>query len=270
MKTLKFEALRKTVTVAVVLMMALCCPSTVLAKSNVTASFNLSPDMEATLDVNPNIRYVYDDIDRLTRVQTLLGETVYEYDDLGNRIGTYHHVPLIVTLLKILGFGKVFTSAAFNISDNTSLDYKSNIVFVNVIPEIGWRVKRILVTLGSAYAKSLSRQKREAGTPVTIDITESRQFELTDDASIEVTFEEDPTGVEQVTDTQLNISYSKADNVFVVEGINPDNYCVLYTSDGKMVDIRQANAEGKARLRAAAQGVYLVQVGKISRKVVTF
>ena len=249
MKTLKYEALRKTVTVAVVLMMALCCPSTVLAKSNVTASFNLSPDMEATLDVNPNIRYVYDDIDRLTRVQTLLGE---------------------VTLLKILGFGKVFTSAAFNISDNTSLDYKSNIVFVNVIPEIGWRVKRILVTLGSAYAKSMSRQKREAGTPVTIDITESRQFELTDDASIEVTFEEDPTGVEQVTDTQLNISYSKADNVFVVEGINPDNYCVLYTSDGKMVDIRQANAEGKARLRAAAQGVYLVQVGKISRKVATF
>jgi len=206
------------------------------------------------------IRYEYDELDRLVYVQTLSGETEYTYDKLGNRLGKTHHAAYSI-IINVVGKGTATTSAAFHISDGKDLDYDGKDIMVLAEPDEGWKIESIVVT------------NKKDGT--SVDVTEDQQFELTSGMSLTVTFsemtEDDYVGLEAVRNEseRLSIEYTKSDQALHISGVPANTYCVLYTTDGRMVNRTKSHDDGTARLRARDGELFILQVGKVVKKIFT-
>jgi|GEM_PF-5771757 len=230
------------------------------------------------------IRYEYDDLDRLLYVQTLNGETEYAYDELGNRINKTFHSPLPILIEDVIG-GYVTTSAAFRMNDSLNIDFENDVVMVLAEPAKGWKLESIKITYGPGIVSleginvddAVRLQKALRKTPswektVTIDITDERQFTLTNETRLTVKFVVDESMVFetiQTEDEKLCIAYNKADQSFHINGAPANVYCVLYTLDGRMVSRAKSRADGTACLRAMENAFFILQVGKSAKKVMS-
>jgi len=99
-----------------------------------------------------SINYVYDDLNRLTRIEYGDGRvTAYEYDETGNRVQKASHDPLVITAT-VTGNGSISPSGA------VTVPYSSSKTFT-IFPDSGYRILDVVVdgvSAGVVYSYTFS------------------------------------------------------------------------------------------------------------------